>query len=147
MRIEISTLMKSQKVITRNENQGCLDGQEPCHLCGKATIPLHRIHIVEYGSHVTDEVEAEVNDDSLGWFAVCPTCFQRVKKAFGGSYPEYFMTENTGFNSIVLAVGSKQVEKFKKMVDSLLADVPEKEHEMFLNSLADYVSTMKKGGR
>lgn len=85
MRIPIDRLRVSQDVFNRNEESGCPDGQEPCNVCGKATNPVNFVHIVNYGNMYTDETIEE--EDSLGWHAVGPCCFKKIKKAFGGSYP------------------------------------------------------------
>ena len=86
MRISVDSLRVSQDVFDRNEARGCSEGQEPCNICGKATKRINFVHIVNYGNMYTDETNE--GEDSLGWHAVGPCCFKKVKNAFGGSYPE-----------------------------------------------------------
>lgn len=86
-RVSIKTLMVSSKTFDRNRNKGDREGKETCCLCGLATEPKHFVHIVDYGVSITDSEEEY--SDSIGWHAVGPCCFKRVKKMFGGEYPAF----------------------------------------------------------
>jgi hypothetical protein len=91
MRIHVDELRVQSDEFYENANSGgwLPDGPDSCTICGRsicAIMPVHFIHIVNYGNMFSDETEE--GEDSLGWRTVGPCCFEKVKEAFGGSYPE-----------------------------------------------------------
>lgn len=139
MRVKIEKLKKSEDEIFRNEQQTfCKFPMSRCVLCGKATDSKLHIHIRDYGDTISDDTDT-FEDDSLGLFSVGPCCFDRVKKAFGGKYPDIVNTISVEYNSLVFALGMKTVDNFRMQVERLMGMVPEDEIVDLLACLADYI--------
>lgn len=147
MEIHVNDVRESQKVIDANEAKGVREGQEPCYLCGRSTKLFHHVHIVNGGDTMTDDLD-DLREDSLGFFPVGPKCFKKVQEAFDGQYPEFVFTDNTAYNSVVMAIGSKETAKFQKAVRALFPHIANGaghlDRDDFLDILGELVTSMKE---